>query len=436
MKKFKNISKIFLIVFILLISSRLVYAAGMPLSSGFFTEKGKKFYKAGDQSAAIHEFSKALQSDPSNQEARKYLEKMGIPSGIYDLTESSQVKLAKLAQEKKVYQDKLGDLEKAHQEELAKSNQLQTEKEKLCQTLQLKNDELDVLNIRANLLKNNLAESTQRYQRRLNQYHSTNKIKDEELEFLERMVHQHKYLVERKENQLVKKERTIDELDDKLALIKNISQQEIFKTEDERLKQRAECQQAITDLKKDIATLKKISERKDAQTTEQMENLQKAIQAKEVKLVELQDTLLKKDMELAFVSKGGLASDTQTMLSSSNEEVAEKIRLLKKQDEDIARLKEKLVDARRQISELEQKTKGAEESRQVEELKIQVEKIQEELNRKNLSLETQESDLSLLQDRLGDAQEQLTLVQSLVEEKESQIKVLEDEVKQIRQRCQ
>jgi len=382
MKKNNPLLVLLLLVFMFLANYHTAYAF-LSLASGFFTEKGKQFYKEGKEDDAIKEFSKAIQSDPTNEEARKYLEKMGVSSAVYDLPESNQVKLAKLAQESKVYQDKLNDTEKVYKAERAKANQLAAEKQQLCDILELKNEEVDILNIRTGLLKDSLAKSGERYQKRLNHFKSLSEVQNEELGFLERMLHQHKYLVEQKENQLTQKDRTIREFDDKLVLVKNISEQEIFKTEDQRFKEQAEYQQTITDLREDIAMLKKMPETPVARA-----------------------------------------------------ELEEKIRLIKEKDEDMTRLKEKLLAAREHIRELEEMTKGAADTKRLEELKQRIEQIQEELNQKNISLEAQESDIGLLEARLSDAQEQLGFVQAMVDEKESQIQALEDELKEIRQRCQ
>lgn len=44
---------------------------------------GKSFYQEGNRKEAIHEFSKALLVDPYNKEAKEYLKKLGLKSGLY-----------------------------------------------------------------------------------------------------------------------------------------------------------------------------------------------------------------------------------------------------------------------------------------------------------------------------------------------------------------
>lgn len=393
-----KLSKIYLSLLILTLVNIAPAFSALELASQFYADKGKAYYDSGDHESAAREFNKAIQADPANVQAQKYLAEMGIPSSIFAEPESNTVKIAKLSQTVKVYQDKLSDAEAAKDETLGENLQLQEEKEKLCETVHQQEDQMDVMNVRVGLLKDKIGENAKHSQKRLQRYQKLNDMKDNEIEFLERMVTQHKGLVAERDGLLAQKQEALTDKDSQLAMAKSISQQEIFKTEDQRLKEKNEYKQTIAELSRDVK---------------------------------------KKEMELAFAPKGGgLAGDTQTALTATSGEIDERIQLLKKKDNDIAFLKEKLVEARRQISQLEKKTMGKAESQQVEDLKLKVEKIQDELNQKNLSYSTQKNDLRTLQERLNDAQEQLGLVQTVVTEKESQIQALETEVKKIRQSCQ
>ncbi len=383
-----HLIKISSIVFFLTIAAGTGFASPVAMTSQYYAQRGRELYEKGKHEAAITEFHKALQSDPSNLEAKQYLEKLGVMPGILSRPESTPVKIAKLTQEVKVYQGKLADLETVNQ-------YLSSDNERLCATMEDKNEALDGMGMRVNMLKEKLSEINSHHKKRLARYKKLNDIQSDQLEFLERMVHRQRELVDQRDLLLDEQEEELKGLSDHLDSVKDVSLEEIYRVEDLRQQEKDRYQGMIADLTR---------------------------------------SLREKEWELASLIPP--AETVESDLSAPYAELEEKVQLLKKKDSDIAALKEKLVEAREQIGRLEQKTIGAEESQQVDALKSRVETIQGELDQKNISLSAQENDIAILQERLSDAQEQLGIVQAIVEDKEGQILALEAEVKQIRQRCE
>ena len=123
-------NKIFTILAVISLSFFIL--AGLPsrnanggLVADELIAEGIELYKAGDESKAMHQFSKALIIDPDNKTVKEYLQKMGMERGLYAPEQSGQaMPMKEMAQEVHSYKDKLNNLEKE-----------KFEKEKLAQAL-------------------------------------------------------------------------------------------------------------------------------------------------------------------------------------------------------------------------------------------------------------------------------------------------------------
>ena len=115
------------------------------LISTDLVELGKEYYQAGDYSRAIHELSKALLADPADEEAKKYLNKMGLKDGVYHQDKTPIDKIADLSNEVVNYQQQLSDLEQANVQHLQAKEALEQQNASLQESASSQNTENEIL---------------------------------------------------------------------------------------------------------------------------------------------------------------------------------------------------------------------------------------------------------------------------------------------------
>lgn len=355
----------------------------------FLIDQGKQNYHKGDLSAALHEFSKALLVDPGNATAKDYLGKMGFQDGLYNRRPSPLVRSATLAQQVKVFKDKWSDSEKANEMAANDLKEIQGERDSLCLLLEQKKHELGQLDHQLRMVQENFQQENLETRKHARDLEAMAVLKEEEIAFLERFTDRHKKLVNEKEEILSKKAQEIEDLNERMHLVKLASLDDSFHSQDQLLKQKREL----------VQTKRQLAE-----------------------------------MQLAYVPKISEPSGESVAAEPAALILDQKIKLLKQRDQDIAQLKERLVAARQQINTL-QKSSRPGDAQEVSHLKKQVEEMRQRLSQKTSSLESEQSDLVILKERLQDAQEQLGIVKTMVREKETEIKELQDQISQVRSQC-
>ncbi len=407
-------------------------ATDFPGTSQFLIDQGKQHYQKGDLASALHEFSKAILVDPGNAAAKDYLGKMGFTDGMYGHRPSPLARSAALAQEVKVFKDKWADAEKTNEMTAVKLRQTQEERDTLCLSLEEKKSELHQMNDELIMAQKNFQQDNLAARQRTRDLQARAALREEEIAFLERFTDKHKKLVNEKEDALSKKDREIQELNERMQLAKLASLDDAFNSQDQLLRQRSEYQTAVLDLNARIKHLQKEYAATQDRHLKTVSNLQAAISAKENELVKTKNQLT--EMQLAYVPKISEPPEESAAVESAAVVLDQKIALLKQRDKDIAQLKERLVEARRQIAALQKSPQPGHEP-EIASLKKQVEHMRAQLKQRADSLENEQGDFVILKERLQDAQEQLGIVKTMVREKETEIKELQDQISQVRSQC-
>ncbi|HBR14248.1 MAG TPA: hypothetical protein DD723_01715 [Candidatus Omnitrophica bacterium] len=137
-KKCFIVGKICLFLSILIGGTRVSFADTHNEMGEFLTDLGESYYNQGDTQEAIHEFSKALLVDPSNEKAKRYLKELGLDQGLYKGIKTRSSQVAELADQVKGYKQQVTDLEKQRLEIEEQSRQFKEEKDSFIKQNQTK----------------------------------------------------------------------------------------------------------------------------------------------------------------------------------------------------------------------------------------------------------------------------------------------------------
>ena len=137
-KKCFIVGKICLFLLILIGGTRVSCADTHNEMGEFLTDLGESYYNQGDTQEAIHEFSKALLVDPSNEKAKRYLKELGLDQGLYKGIKTRSSQVAELADQVKGYKQQVTDLEKQRLEIEEQSRQFKEEKDSFIKQNQTK----------------------------------------------------------------------------------------------------------------------------------------------------------------------------------------------------------------------------------------------------------------------------------------------------------
>ncbi len=118
--------------------SQPVWAARANTPANYLVDVGRMELANGKVNDAIHEFKKALLLDPTHEEAKAELKKLGVSDERYQGVQSS-------AQRAKAYQDQIAQLEKDKADMQARLDKAQQDQDQLHEIYVVKNLELEVL---------------------------------------------------------------------------------------------------------------------------------------------------------------------------------------------------------------------------------------------------------------------------------------------------
>ncbi|MCB9747278.1 MAG: hypothetical protein H6755_02605 [Candidatus Omnitrophica bacterium] len=145
MKDVTIIFRIFCLIFILNLTNGALAEPMGGTPADFLVEVGIEHYKNDQIEYAIQEFSKALMLDPRNEEARYYLNEMGLKDGLYDVSRTRVTEIAGLSYQILDFKDQVQELEGEKQLMGNKINELAQENMNLASTVYSKEIELDIL---------------------------------------------------------------------------------------------------------------------------------------------------------------------------------------------------------------------------------------------------------------------------------------------------
>jgi len=447
------------------ISLTLFFAAGclcaqaapqVSMLSMHLLKEGKIYFKKGDRERAIDTLSKAVLVDGNNDEARAYLEKLGITGGFYGQQETPLSRVAHLNDEIKEYQQIVAQLRQQGEEQSELARQLQVEKEQLSQNLndiesanegladqirilqkEIDTDRSDIVRLQKDLEKIN----TKKHNAIARLHTDIYKLKEKLAANMELLREKEQKLVaaqdQKKElsRQLNDTQRTwqrrkLQYEKDLQALESEFNNHQAKLTESDVEKGRMirQLQEAILDKKQELELLNNqvvIQQGK-------LKNSDSQIARQDNRIVELEEALLDAQRELLTLKA---RVDEQRQLEGrlldkiKGTPAADKTQegFIKRQDSLISSLKVQLATAQRQLDQAKQ-DKGAKKEKNMDSLEDQLTAIKGQLEQCNSDLKERSVEYRLMEARLADTQQRLHDVEEMVKSKDEQIKQLEDQI--------
>jgi len=410
--------------------------------SNYLTDEGKKYYKKGDTSSSIHNFSKALLVDPGNDTARDYLRKMGLENGIYNPQEPPVMRIALLGQQVRSYQDKVNDLSRINQEQAAVCDELGSDNDTLCRAVHTKQGEVEQLNTQLNLVEDQRTQDRAMDQKTIQHLEDDLNDHEQQLDSYGRVIRKHSRVIDQQGQYLNQKDEKINNLNKEVIFVKTDSLNDYADYQRRLLRQSSQYKDEILALQQKLSGIHTddVQGRQDVQ--DEIAALEGLLHKKEQEVTDLKDQVLVKDLKLAKAEKrmidealGGEVTKF-AYAYAPDQPVAGQAELMRKKDGHIAQLKEKLVSLMQRLDTLE-KGSGASGAtpEEISVLKQEIQSMKDQLAKKDVSLRQKDSDFELMQERLADAQEQISLVQDAASEKDTAIKELEQELIQMRDQC-
>lgn len=176
MKNFKLLGNIFLGVLVLSVVCSGVSFAGDNAGAAFLVEVGEKDILRGNIEQALHEFSKALMLDPSNEKALAYMREYGFKEGLYAGTSTRVSEAARFGMEHKRSPQEVGQKEVeilAKDTEIAKTRELldkvKAHRDQISRELTDKNLQLYAMEAELGKFKAELAINDQRFEGQVSQ---------------------------------------------------------------------------------------------------------------------------------------------------------------------------------------------------------------------------------------------------------------------------
>jgi len=418
MRKFFLLTAFFVFFTIQFVCVPVTHAQGAAgLAAGHFVEEGRMYYEQGKYKRAIDSFSKALLSDPDNQEAKEYLHKMGVSGSIYMGRDASLDEITRLSQ---TVSELKAKNERAVQEtqSLHKTvDDLQGQKTNLEDQLARKKEEIVSLNADLFQMQHALTSHLNDIQEKARELDKINtqldsagdEVKTTDTKQLERDRDQH--------------EQEIAALRDKLKTVqeKADSGQEAQKARVKELENELAKKQTNLMMVNDKLVLAK---RKIRERYAQLSEKEKTINGLKRSLKQMKEDLQQARLKMRVV---GHDRERQDQLVADRQEQAE---VLKKQDAFIVELKDKLAETKRELAGLKEKFRG-QSGTGGEELQTQLDDTMKQLDETQTALKEKDNEYKVLQQRFDDTRERLKLVEGLMKDKDSQVEDLEKQLNTI-----
>jgi len=384
------------------------------MASGHFVAEGRAYYEQGNHKRAIDSFSKALLSDPDNEEAKEYLNKLGVSGSIY-LGKGTQL-------------DEITRLSRTVSELQAQNQVATQEAASLQQTVV-------GLQIEKSGLENDLDQ------------------KREEIVNLNADLFQMKHALNTHLSDIQAKTRELTQIETELALAtEDAPGEDIASLEESKGKYEGDVAGLQEKLKKAQA---RTADKRQAQNT-RIKELEKELAVKQTQLMMVNDKLVlakrkikeryaqlsKKDKTIGDLKRSlnALKDDlrqtrlklrtvgrNKTVREDLTVENEEQVAVIKKQDAFILELKDKLVEARRELSDLKKKL-GEQPSGSDKDLQAQLEETMQQLDETQMVLKEKNEEYEILQQRFDDTRERLELVEGMMKDKDTQIEDLEKDL--------
>jgi len=435
------------------LASAASYPDGSIMIAQELIDKAKGYYDKGDYSNAIHEFNKALLADPDNQEAREYLEKMGVQGGYYGRPVNLKLKMIEqLNQDLHWYQEQMGRLEEEKLQKEQRVRQLSEERQGLEEAIQLKEQEKAEVEERFESLRKEAAARAAQDHALMSRIEREDERKRKQIMRLNTDLYDYKEKLQDKLVGLKEKEGQINELDQQ---IKVLNQEQLALDRDWR-ESELENEKQIAEIEQEYGVLKDTFAQDKARRKEEITRLRNALRERNVKADYMKDRVIMaeykladKNSQLAYrdrkikelrdmvnemntislqLEKAGGAPETLSLGGESAfEDEDERIEFIKRQDEIIADLKARLIESREEFSELSRADRAVDEE-QADRLTKQLEALKKRLMNRNEKLEEKEDAYDLLEEQFLSTRDKLKLVEEIMDEKQEEIEDLEDQL--------
>ena len=145
---YQSLVKIFISIFLSLLLAVFLPVpafAAVSMVSEDLCRKGKFYYERGDYAKAVHELSKAILVDPKNEEARGYLQQLGIKDGLYGRQNPPLSQIAALAHDIQQYKREVQSLEEKTRKQAGLNKLLEQDKQYFRQAILNKETENQIL---------------------------------------------------------------------------------------------------------------------------------------------------------------------------------------------------------------------------------------------------------------------------------------------------
>ncbi len=440
-------------LFSLPLTAASAYPDGSVMIARELVDKAKGYYAQGDYANAIHEFSKALLADPDNEEAREYLDKMGVQGGYYGRPAHRKLKMIEqLNKDLEWYQDQTGRLEREKLEKEQRLRQLTGEQQQLEEAIARKEKEKSAAEERFARLKKESASRAAQDQALMDKIERADERKRRQIMRLNTDLYDYKERLQEDASQLKEKEDQIKELDQQ---IRDLNQEQLALDREWR-ESSLEHEKQLAEIEQQYSVLKDTYSQDKSRSKEEVTRLRDALRRQNIKADYMQDRVLMAEYKLAdkdnqmdyrdrkirelretidqmnkvslqLEAAGGSLDALPLTDESAFEDDNERDRFVKRQDEIIADLKTRLIGAKEEILELSREDRRADEE-QVTSLTKQLEALKTRLVDRNEKLDEKEEAYDLLEEQYLNTRDKLKLVEDLMGEKEQEIKDLEDQL--------
>lgn len=401
---------------------------------------GKMYYELGDYQRAIHELTKALMVDPTNNEAMVFLDQMGVENILYS---NGKPKMLEVAEYVRGFKERIATLEEQNSKKEDQNQSMQDainglqnsitstqqENEFLLSKIKEAQAQADALTAQNMSLNHNLQAKSQQEKNDLVQLNMTM------TELKEKMV-----------NNLD----TIQEKEDRLAYL----QEQLNNTEKDLEAVQVKYHTDIQKIEKDFDKYKQNVAKNETVKREKFNRLSEFARQKMIEAEAAKDKLLYTeykltDRESRIIDKSRNINQLKRDLRALQEEMArlrlqtqstdghspsasEKEALIQRQEQLIEELQTKLSSAQGQMDDLENSVMDGNEE-DIQGLKQQLDEKNKNLEETRSTLEAKEANYSVLEERLKDTQKRLELVEQIILEKDQQVRDLEQQISGVTQ---
>lgn len=406
----------------------------------------KKHYDNHDYAKAIHEFSKALMADPQNEEAKYYLDLLGIEGGVYGRQETPLSRINHLVEDISAYQQAIKNLEEQRAEVERINRLMQEDQEYLQQVIRSKDEE----NINILQQMKEVQDESAQDKQVIHEVQNTSQEKSEQIARLNSGMYDLK-------SQLVEKMALADERDEQLrSMAKDLNKKiKGIKKQSKETELKYENQLLVIERRynklKHKATMESERNRKysrdlrDSLRKERMRagyssdrmlfadyrlsGTERKLAEKDSQIFELRQSINDVTRELDYLqSKVETKRSGVQLVLKDSEEADDRAKLIKRQDELIAELKEKLSLLQEGAEDLERASQKGKGQAEIASLMRQLKEIQKQFAGTKHLLEEKNSDYEVLETRLKETQQRLGFVEGLMEDKDLDIIDLEKQL--------